>query len=62
MSNILEKIDNYLSEESEYQKFFNKMLDKYSVDSPADLSDKEKKKFFDEIDKGYKSKREIGLK
>lgn len=38
----------------EYQKFFNKKLKKYGVDSPEDLSDKEKKKFFDEVDREWK--------
>ena len=33
-----------------YQKFFNAKLKKYGVKSPAELSDDEKKKFYDEID------------
>lgn len=56
--NILEKIDNYLSEESAYQTFFNKKLKEAGVKSPAELSDEEKKKFFDMIDKEYKAKKE----
>ena len=37
----------------EYQKFFDKKLKKYKVSSPSELSDEEKKKFFDEIDKEW---------
>ena len=42
----------------EYQKFFDKKLKKYGVDSPDDLSDEEKKKFYDEIDKEWKADHE----
>lgn len=35
-----------MKEESEYQKIFHKMLGKFGVKSPADLSDDQKKKFF----------------
>ena len=38
----------------EYTKFFNKALDKFDIDSPADLkSDEEKKKFFNYVDKNW---------
>ena len=37
----------------EYQKFFDKKLKKYGVKSPEELSDEEKKKFFNEIDKEW---------
>ena len=43
----------------EYQKFFNKTLKKYGVTSPADLSDEEKKKFYDEIDAGWEGDNEL---
>lgn len=56
--NILEKIDRYLSEESEYQKWFAKKLKEAGVKSPAELDDAKKKKFFDEIDKKWKGKKE----
>ena len=35
-----------MKEEEEYQKIFHKMLGKFGVKSPADLSDEQKKKFF----------------
>ena len=39
-----------------YEKFFKSALKKFGVDSPADFkSDEEKKKFFDYVDKNYKS-------
>ena len=40
----------------EYEKFFNAAMKKCKINSPADLkSDEEKKKFFDYVDKNYKS-------
>ena len=36
-----------LKEETEYQKFFTKALKKYGKSSPSDMSDEEKKEFFD---------------
>lgn len=44
--------------ETDYQKFFKKKLDEYEVKSPAELTDEEKKDFFDEVDKGWKGKEE----
>ena len=38
-----------------YQKFFNSLLKKYGVKSPSELDDKQKKKFYDEIDAGWES-------
>jgi len=35
-----------MKEEGEYQKIFHKMLAKFGVKSPADLTDDQKKKFF----------------
>jgi hypothetical protein len=43
---------------AEYKKFFDKKLAKFKVSSPAELSDEEKKKFFDEIDKEWKGEDE----
>ena len=43
-----------------YQKFFDAKLKKYGVDSPEDLSDADKKKFFNEIDKEWNSDDEEG--
>ena len=44
----------------EYEDFFASKLKAYNVDSPADLSDEEKRKFFDEIDKEWNSEEESG--
>ena len=41
-----------------YQKFFNKVLKKFSVSSPAELEGEKKKKFFDYIDKNWKADHE----
>ena len=36
-----------------YQKFFNSILTKFGVKSPAELDDDKKKDFYDAIDKGW---------
>ena len=55
-----EIIKNIIREEkTAYQKFFQKALDKFGVDSPADFKDEEKKKeFFDYVDANYKADNE----
>ena len=53
---IIESIDKHLALEGrkeEYEAFFKSKLEKYGVSSPADLSEEDKKKFFDEIDSEY---------
>ncbi len=55
---ILNKLSNFINEESEYQKFFNKKLKEFGVSSPAELSDADKKKFFDAVDKGWRGEKE----
>lgn len=37
-------------DKEEYEKFFNKKMKEWEIDSPQDLSDSEKKKFFTEIE------------
>ena len=39
--------------QEQYAQFFKKLLQKYSVTSPQDLTDDKKKSFFDEIAKGW---------
>jgi hypothetical protein len=43
LKNIVREV---MKEEGEYQKIFHKLLNKFGVNSPADLSDEQKKKFF----------------
>ena len=43
---------------AEYQAFFNKKLKKFGVKSPSELSDADKKKFYNEIDKEWDSENE----
>ena len=38
-----------------YEAFFNKMLKKYGVEAPDELSKEKQKSFYDEIDKGWKA-------
>jgi hypothetical protein len=47
-----------LKEETEYQKFFTKALKKYGKKSPAEMSDEEKKEFFDYVDRNWKAAHE----
>ena len=47
-----------IKEETEYQKFFSKKLEKFGVSSPAELSDEDKKKFYDEIDAEWEGEKE----
>ena len=42
----------------EYMKYIQKKLKKYKVDTPSEIPDKKKRKFFKEVDKGWKSKEE----
>lgn len=43
---------------TEYKEYFKKMLDKYKVGDPSELSKEDKQKFFDEVDAGWKGKDE----
>lgn len=49
---------NESQKEAEYKKFFDKKLKEYGVTSPDELSDEDKKKFFDEVDAEWKAKDE----
>lgn len=47
--------------ESDYQKFFSKAMKKFKIEAPADLeSPRQKKKFFNYVDKMYVAKTEPG--
>jgi hypothetical protein len=54
---------NSLSEDkkAEYRAFFQKMLKKFGVTSPAQLDDAKKKAFFDAVDKGWKGVKESAV-
>jgi len=54
---LKEIIKDVLVEESEYQKFFSKALEKSGKSIPQ-MSDEEKRKFFDKIDAAWKGKGE----
>ena len=45
-------------EETDYQKFFKKTLEKFGVSSPAELEGDKKKEFFDYIDKNWEADNE----
>lgn len=53
MMDIVGKIDRVLNEKNgdkKYREFFNKKLKEWKIKSPAELSKKERKKFFNEIE------------
>ena len=54
---IKEIIKQVLKEEEDYQKLFKTMLSKSGKDINS-MSDDEKKKFFNAVDKAYKAKSE----
>ena len=47
-----------LLSEDAYKEFFKKMLNKYGVKTPSELSDDKKKEFFNAVDKGWKATKE----
>lgn len=47
-----------LLSEDAYKEFFKKMLNKYGVKTPSELSDDKKKAFFNAVDKGWKANKE----
>ena len=44
--------------ETPYQQFFKQKLEKYGVSEPDQLSEEDKKKFFDEVDAEWNAKKE----
>ena len=45
-------------DQKKYREFFEKKLKEYDANSPAELSDADKKKFFNEIDSEWDAKDE----
>ncbi len=56
-SELIELIKQVVKEENDYQELFKTMLNK-SGKSIESMSDDEKKKFFNAVDKAYKAKQE----
>jgi hypothetical protein len=54
---LKELVRQVVKEENDYQQLFKTMLDKYGK-SITDMSDDEKKKFFNAVDTAYKAKSE----
>ena len=49
-----------LKEDTAYQEFFKKAMNKFKINSPADLKDPmRKKEFFNYVDNNYKAKDEV---
>uniref|UniRef100_A0A6M3JPF2 Uncharacterized protein n=1 Tax=viral metagenome TaxID=1070528 RepID=A0A6M3JPF2_9ZZZZ len=53
---IIDKIDAFLSEQNEYQKFFAEMLKKEGKSIPS-MSDSEKKTFFNKVSTEWAKKK-----
>ena len=44
---------------TDYQKYFQKKMQEWKINSPEDLKDEKKKKdFFEDVDKGWKAEEE----
>ncbi len=54
-----EEVAEEEGDKEDYMKFFAGKLKKYGVKSPAELSDEDKKKFFNEIEKDWKHDEEV---
>jgi hypothetical protein len=61
INQLKELIKEVIKEEQDYQQLFKTMLDK-SGKSIESMSDEEKKKFFNAVDKAYKAKQEGKLR
>ena len=51
-------IREVIKEETDYQKFFNKALEKFGVKSPDELEGEKKTEFFDYVDKNWEGENE----
>jgi hypothetical protein len=61
IGNMMNEASDVAGSGQDYQKFFTKAMKKFKIQEPADLeSDKQKKKFFNWIDKSYNSTTEPG--
>jgi len=54
----LRKLFEQTEKESEYDIYFKNKLKEYGVNSPSELNDEDKRKFFDDVDAGWKSEQE----
>jgi hypothetical protein len=43
---------------NDYKAFFKSMLKKYGVTEPDQIPEKDRKKFYDEVDRNWKAKKE----
>ena len=58
---VNEAADSHIAGPTDYQRFFQKAMKKFKIQDPGDLeSDKQKKKFFNWVDKNYVAKEEPG--
>ena len=58
ITKLFEEVELDEGTKAEYEKFFNKAMKKFKIDSPSDLkSDEDKKKFYDYVDKNYKGEK-----
>jgi hypothetical protein len=60
-SQLREFVKQVIKEEEDYQQLFKTMLDRYGK-SISDMSDDDKKKFFNAVDKAFQAKNEGKLR
>lgn len=51
---ILHEVDYTINENDDYEEFFRSKLKEWGIKDPEELSDKDKKKFFREIEMEWK--------
>lgn len=56
-TNYKDMIKNKINEDSDYQEFFKQKLQSWNVESPAELSQQDRSKFFSEIKSEWKSQK-----
>ena len=57
-NDLVEAAKKVLTKEEEYKDFFQKVMKKFGVKSPGELSGDKEKEFYNYIDKNWKGKKE----
>ena len=57
-NDLVEATKKVLTKEEEYKDFFQKVMKKFGVKSPGELSGDKEKEFYNYIDKNWKGKKE----
>ena len=57
-SGLRNLVKEVIQEETDYQKFFNKALEKFGIKSPKELKGDKEKEFYDYVDKNWEADNE----